>query len=137
MLFLVHYDYPNRRTREDVYYLKKDRPERFYTSMSFYDQGQSYRIFHRVHKPDPLPSPHGCMITPLIIDMIAPTHMRDAPTVFKGPKNISVTTRLRSKKHGERSHQVRGKMDRPSVCVCVCVCVCARARARVCVPYVV
>ena len=100
MLFLMHYDYPNRRTREDVYYLTKDKPERFYTSLSFYDRGQSYRIFHRIRKPNPLPSPHGCMITPLTWDLLAPTHFVDAPTIFKGTKNVSVTVRLRSKKRG-------------------------------------
>lgn len=38
MLGMVHYDFPNRRSREDYYYVHTDPPERFFTSIKLHEE---------------------------------------------------------------------------------------------------
>ena len=71
LLAVLNYDYPNRRMRQDLYYINPGKVQRYYTGIWDYRTGKQYMIFHRI-KDYPLPSPHGCMIVPTVGGMLHP-----------------------------------------------------------------
>jgi hypothetical protein len=88
LLAVMHYDYPNRRLRQDLYYINPGRVQRYYTGIWNYRTGKQFMIFHRI-KDYPLPSPHGCMIVPTVGDMMHP-HIVEHGGVWMGKEDTTV-----------------------------------------------
>jgi hypothetical protein len=88
MLGLVHFDWPNRRVREDYYYLHTPKPTRFFSSIRFYLERRAYMIYHRVRDASLLSSPMGCYIVPAAGAMPGPRDLESA--YFLGRETIAV-----------------------------------------------
>jgi hypothetical protein len=105
LLAVMHYDYPNRRLRQDLYYINPGKVQRYYTGIWNYRTGKQFMIFHRI-KDYPLPSPHGCMIVPTVGDMLHP-HVVEHGGVWMGKEETVVDAAV-----GGRKKTV-GRPDRP------------------------
>ena len=82
LLAVLHYDYPNRRLRLDLYYINPGKVQRYYTGIWDYRARKQFMIFHRI-KDYPLPSPHGCMIVPTVGKMLHP-HVVEHDGIWMG-----------------------------------------------------
>ena len=107
LLVILHYDFPNRRTREDLYYIEPGKVERYYTGIRDYGKKKQTMIFHRVENP-PIRTPHGCVVVPLRGDLFHPT-LVDERGVWLGAKNRSVRLKVPryvyAEKEGGGGHQ--------------------------------
>lgn len=89
LLLVIHYDFPNQRTREDYYYYREQTssdqkvvPEVVYTSIKAYAEGRNYMIFHGgAFRNTSLQSPHSCFVGPLSFPLLAPDALRHAAYV--------------------------------------------------------
>lgn len=85
MLVILHYDYPNLRTREDYYTLATSTPQKLYTSIKLYAEGLNFMIFNRIRDPT-FSSPHSCFIAPTVGPLLAPDIFSYAS--FGGTENL-------------------------------------------------
>lgn len=110
LLAVLHYDYPNRRMRQDLYYINPGKVQRYYTGIWDYRTGKQYMIFHRI-KDYPLPSPHGCMIVPTVGGMLHP-HLVEREGVWMGEVETVVDASVGhgNKRANNSSGKKSGKM---------------------------
>ena len=103
LLAIYHYNYPEKKTRLDVYFINQNNITRYFTTIKNYKKMVKYMIFHRIHGNDiPLKSPHSCLIVPLKNAMLHPRIVHERGR-FMGIQNTTIGSKSKDRRKKEDS----------------------------------
>ena len=113
LLAVLHYDYPNRRLRQDLYYINPGRCSATTHGHLGLPPRKQFMIFHRI-KDYPLPSPHGCMIVPTTGEMLHPRTI-EREGVWMGEQNTVVDASVGKNRGHSGRNATEAKTERKVV----------------------